>query len=249
MTSKFSIPDSVTEFYETHGAEFSATRRNVWSIMKYIAKAVHPGETLIDVGAGNSRLAMFLSPDVRYVGVEPSSTLRAEAGRMCAGRSFVDIRSGGFPELPVKDGEADVVACIAVLHHIAGRDAQRRAIKELARIAKPGALLILTVWNLRSKKFFRLRTWLAAWLRLPLANGGCAGDVMIPWRAGQVSADRYVHAFTRSELRSLVDGTGWHILREEMWDGHGPVRSVLDAGNLVLIATKTAPAQQSDAGA
>lgn len=206
---------AVGEFYETHGHSFSRTRQMGWDVMRRIHDAVRAGMTLIDVGAGNARLSDSLPDAIRYVAIEPSMTLRREAEQRLARRKSSEIRSGGFPHLPAADGEADVAACIAVLHHIPTHKARRAAMHELMRIVKPGGTVFVTVWNLRSRRMFRSATWLAAWLRLPMVWGGECGDVWVPWNADGVQVRRYVHAFTRSELASLFNLTEWASVRVE----------------------------------
>ncbi len=236
MKENARLAASVADFYEIFGPSFAATRKNYWGVMKLVADRLRSGQVLLDVGAGNARLAQFLPKDVRYVAIEPSASLCAQAQAAVAERGSGEVRHGGFPRLNAADGEADVVACLAVLHHIPGHAARLAAVHELHRILKPGGSLILTVWNLRSRRFFSLKTWLASWLRLPLVRGGGLGDVWMPWRAEGHPAPRYVHAFTLSELRGLF-GPDWQIDLCTPWALTTPA-SVLEAVNLVIIATK-----------
>jgi len=231
-----SIKRSVREFYEAHGAEFSATRRGAWDVMRLIQEVVQPGMTLVDVGAGNARLAREIPDDVRYIAIEPSSSMRQEAERFLVSRSVSNVRMGGFPRLPAEEGEADVVACLAVLHHLT-LDARKAAVDELHRILKPGGTLVLTVWNLRSRRFFKPRVWLASWLRIGTVKEGGSGDVWISWQADDASVLRYVHCFTLKELRALFDETRWSIERCEPWGG-GDRASILEGRNLVVVARK-----------
>jgi tRNA (uracil-5-)-methyltransferase TRM9 len=242
---------SVAEFYELHGAAFSATRHAPWGVMKLVKDAAKPGDVLVDFGAGNGRLGLEIPDNVRYVAVEPSSALRQAAEKILAHRKNMEIVEGGFgvgaygrtPEaydyapVPVADSFADVVACLAVLHHIPTREARQTAVQELARILKPGGMLVLTVWNLRSLKSFSFKNWLAAWLRLPLVQGGGAGDVWVPWKAEGVDARRYIHAFTLNELKTLFNPKVWYVDRREAWGNNGPT-GILDARNLVVVAKK-----------
>lgn len=229
------IKRSVREFYEAHGAEFSATRRGAWDVMRLIQEAVSPGQTLIDVGAGNARLAREIPEGVRYIAIEPSSSMRVDAERFLATRKDSEVRMGAFPRLPAREESADVIACLAVLHHLAP-DERRSAIDELWRILKPGGVLVLSVWNLRSRRFVTLQTWLASWFRFTLVENGSPGDVWISWNAGGKSVKRYVHCFTQHELRQLFDLKKWRLERCEPWSGG--TASVLEGRNLVIVAHK-----------
>lgn len=227
--------EAVAAFYEEHGASFASTRHAAWDVLRRVQQAVMPGDTVIDVGAGNARLATLLPEDVRYVAIEPSASLR-EASKKNIDRNGAEVRAGGFPTLPARDGEADVTACIAVLHHLSP-DERVPAFRELARITKPGGTLILTAWNLRGLRMFGLRTWLAAWLRLPLVRGGGFGDVWVPWKADGVPVQRYVHAWTLRELEHMCDPDLWEVRECVPWGSDGP-SSLLSGRNLLLVAKR-----------
>ncbi len=240
---------SVAEFYEAQGAAFSATRHAPWGVMRLVKDAAKPGDVLVDFGAGNGRLGLEIPDSVRYVAVEPSAALREAAAKILADRKNTEITEGGFSvgaihESPLPSRSADVVACLAVLHHIPTREAQESAVGELARILKPGGALVLTVWNPRSPRFFRNKPWAerlkilaAAWLRLPLVKGGAGGDVWVSWKAEGADARRYVHAFTLGELGSLFDRRIWEVGLCEAWGDEGK-SDIVRAKNLVLKAKK-----------
>lgn len=232
------IAQSVADFYETYGTAFSRSRKAAWGVMNLVRDAVRPGMTVIDVGAGNARLADALPLDVRYVAIEPSSTLRAEAVKRLSLRDGAEVREGSFSSVPAQEGEGDVVASIAVLHHLASAGERRRAVKELARVTKRGGTAIVTVWNLRSRRMFSWKAWAAAWLRLSFVAGGESGDVWVPWNEKGKIVQRFVHAFTLNELRALFDERDWHIQTANAWQDDAP-SSILDARNLVVVAKRT----------
>lgn len=231
------LSKSIADFYETHGTSFSRTRLRSWGVMRLVKEMVLVGDVVVDVGAGNGRLSEVLPLNVQYVAMEPSSSLRHEAEKILANRKGVRVLPGEFPELSVKDGEANVAACLAVIHHLPTADLRRRSIHELARILKPGGRCVVTVWNLRGFRWMNLRVWLASWLRLPMVWGGGSGDVWMPWRADGVRTRRYVHAFTLREFRRLFDQREWEIERCEAWGEEGP-RTIFEARNLVVVAKR-----------
>lgn len=227
--------EAVASFYEDHGASFASTRHAAWDVLRRVQQAVVPGDVVVDIGAGNARLATILPEDVRYVAIEPSSALRV-ASKKNISRRGTEIRAGGFPSLPARDGESAVTACIAVLHHLAP-DERAPAFRELARITKPGGTLILTVWNLRGLRMFGLQTWLAAWFRLPLVRGGGFGDVWVPWKAEGASAKRYVHAWTLHGLKKMCDSDLWDVRECVPWGSNGP-SSIFAGRNLLIVAKR-----------
>ncbi len=238
------LSQSVADFYEEFGAAFSSTRHAPWGVMRLVMDSVKPGDILVDVGAGNGRLGLELDPSVRYIAVEPSSKLREAAQTLLAQRLNKEILAGGFPDTFLGDTVADSAACLAVLHHLPTPENRQDAVNELARILKSGGMLVLSVWNPRSPRFFknkplleRLKILTAAWLRIPMVRGGGWGDVWVSWKAEGADAHRYVHAFTLKELKSLFDEKAWEVQRCEAWDNQGVVK-ILEGKNLVIVAKK-----------
>lgn len=170
---------SVAQFYEKNGAAFSRTRHQHWDVFEVIKEYVKTGDTLVDVGAGNGRLADFLPKDISYIGIEPSSSLRADNP---------SIQSGSLPLLPVKDGTADLTTCLAVFHHIPGD--RKSSVDELARITKSGGIIIATAWMLDPAKHETVKD-------------GEQGDIWVNWSAEGVEDKRYVHIFGEDEWKNL----------------------------------------------
>lgn len=183
------IQQSVTDFYEQHGPAFARTRGFVWDEEKLIAEHVKPGMTVVDVGAGNGRFARLILPfsegelervgAIKYIGFEPSSTLRASAD------PTLDLHAGGFPHLELANEIADVTVCLAVLHHLPTVDDRTSAIHELMRITKNGGLIAASAWHLDAP-----------------------GDQWVPWKAEGADAKRYVHGFSMDEWKQLWNQPG-----------------------------------------
>jgi len=169
------IRQSVADFYEMHGPAFARTRGFVWEEEKEIVKNIQSGMTIVDIGAGNGRFANRLPANVRYIGLEPSSTLRASA------TPSLNIRPGGFPQLDLEDAIADVTVCLAVLHHLPTASDREQATEELIRVTKSGGIIAATAWNTREP----------------------SGDTWVPWKAEGANAQRFVHLFSESEWRAL----------------------------------------------
>ncbi len=188
MNAEFAknLADQVARFYETYGNSFSATRHAVWAEQKLIAGLVRSGMTVVDVGAGNGRLATQLPSGVSYVGFEPSAALRAFV------MSDTDLRPGALPNLPLKEQSADLVACIAVFHHLPSTELRSKCVDELVRITKPGGLIVASSWFLQEDN-----------PRLTHVLGGDAGDFFMSWNAEVKTGQRYVHLFDETEWMNL----------------------------------------------
>ena len=203
----------IADFYEIQGASFSSMRGRPWDLSNLVEDRIKSGDFLVDVGAGNARLLQVLPQGVRYLGVEPSSTLRAEAAKSLANRTGAEVIPGSLPKLDLADGTADVAACLAVLQHVPSREGRTESVRELHRILKPGGVLVCTVWNLRARRFWSWLTFRSAWLRLTDIEGGEPGDLNYTWKATGQTEYRYVHAFTLREFKDLFDPNLWTIER------------------------------------
>jgi len=94
--------------------------------------------TLVDVGCGTGQFfPMVRSMCTRYIGID---AVRYDA--FPADAEFVTGNLEGPVDLP--DGSADVVVCIETIEHL---ENPRALMRELKRLAKPGALLLLTTPN------------------------------------------------------------------------------------------------------
>jgi len=101
--------------------------------------------TIADIGSGYGAYLEALPPDWdHYVGIEPNRFLREEArnrarrlGLRC---SFVDAVA---EDVPLKANSADTVLSTYVLGELDTVHRIRRALEEMARIAKPGGVLVI----------------------------------------------------------------------------------------------------------
>jgi SAM-dependent methyltransferase len=107
---------------------------------------VPPGARWLDVGSGTGALTEavlgFSAPEL-VVGVEPSAAFReyAEARVPDPRASF---RPGDAENLPVGDGDLDVVVSGLVLNFVPDRAA---ALAEMRRAARPGGTVAAYVWD------------------------------------------------------------------------------------------------------
>ena len=124
-----SLPPHVVEHYLRKRAAF-------------VSRHVPRGRAL-DVGCGTGALAQRLAGQgYEVTGVDPSEgmldVLRERAPAITA------IGASGT-DLPFEDGSFDLVYCVAVMHHVAEPEAVRRTLAEMARVTRPGGLVL--VWD------------------------------------------------------------------------------------------------------
>jgi SAM-dependent methyltransferase len=131
-----------------------------------------------------------------------------------AKRSYpeADIRVGDATALPYGDRTFDIAFSFAVVHHIPSDALRRRFIAEASRVLAPGATFVLTAWDLWRPKYLLslLRTAIASTLFLSPLD---CGDMMHVF--GTERTPRYLHAFTKRELRRLLSRNGFEVIGEE----------------------------------
>jgi len=100
------------------------------------------GATVVELGCGDGLNTVILaSLGASVIGVdvsEESLALTAARARANAVARQVRVVHAGAPQLPLKDGTADKVLCVAILHHV---DIQATAL-EIHRILKPSGVAV-----------------------------------------------------------------------------------------------------------
>jgi arsenite methyltransferase len=102
---------------------------------------IHPGDTVVDLGSGGG-LDCFLSaqkvgPGGRVIGVDmtPEMIEKARANAARIGAANVEFRPGQIENIPLADGEADVVISNCVINLSPDKPA---VFREMFRVLRPG---------------------------------------------------------------------------------------------------------------
>ncbi len=199
--------------YNTIADHFSETRKSVWPDVKPYLRLVKNGYRVLDLGCGNGRHYKALKrKKIGYLGIDFSEKLLEIARKKYPQAKFKlgDITK---PETFENTGKFDICFCIAVLHHIPGKELQKKVIKNIKKILKSEGILVLAVWNLWQEEYLKYHKKGKKWIYVPFETKG-------------VKVDRFCWVFTEKSLRKLFEGTKLKI--QEFKEGK----------NLCLVAKK-----------
>jgi len=140
------------------------------------ALAEKPFRSLLDLGTGTGRMLELFAPEIeRGLGLDLSldMLLLARDRLERAGLKHCSVRQGDIYDLPIADDSFDVVILHQVLHFL---DDGARAIKEAARVLRPGGRLLVVDFAPHEQEFLREQF---AHRRL-----GFSPDTVTQWIAG-----------------------------------------------------------------
>jgi arsenite methyltransferase len=125
------LPEPVVESFSGVGNPFS------WGDLQ-------PGETVVDLGSGAGfdalLAASMVGPEGRVIGVDMTAAMIAKARRNAdlLGLGNIEFREGFLEELPLPDGQADVVISNGVINLCPDKTT---VLAEAFRVLKPGGRL------------------------------------------------------------------------------------------------------------
>jgi SAM-dependent methyltransferase len=104
---------------------------------------------LLDAPCGTGRLRTALERHGRYVGLDASPAMLAQAREPRGAELFL----GDVERLPFRDDAFDVVVCCRLLHHLRDDALLRRALAELLRVSRD--LVVASFWDSTSLPVWR----------------------------------------------------------------------------------------------
>lgn len=117
-------------------------RRNVRraTISQYLTQHAPPGASLLDVGCGFGEVLSGIPDTYRLHGFDYSEANLRVARKILKDRA--ELKQGSLYEIPYETASQDVCLCLEVIEHI---EDDARAVREIVRVLKPGAILITAV--------------------------------------------------------------------------------------------------------
>jgi len=127
------------------GAADVMRRRALKPIAEWMAGKNQRSLRGLDVGCGTGRLLAFLHdawPGVRWTGTDLSPPYLAEARRLIGRTARVKLIEGAAETLPFESASLDLVVSSFLMHELPP-DVRLAALKEMARVLKPGGLVVI----------------------------------------------------------------------------------------------------------
>jgi SAM-dependent methyltransferase len=126
------------------------------------------GGAILDIGCGPGVFAnLCVERGFRYHGFDISERMIGEARRRFGNREGIEFTVGDARRLPLPSNSVDGVLCLGMLEYVSRED-EAIYLQEMARVVKPGGVLIFSFLNARSPHWlvgdyvfpaFRLCLW------------------------------------------------------------------------------------------
>ncbi|MBI2263555.1 MAG: methyltransferase domain-containing protein [Armatimonadetes bacterium] len=145
------------DYFDQVASQWDAMRETFFSDRvrdKAIAAAgVRKGEVAADIGAGSGFVTEgLLREGLKVIAVDQSQAMLGEMRKKFSLADGVDYCCAGVEDLPISDESVDHVFGNMILHHV---DSPPGALREWARILKPGGKLVITDMYEHSHEFLR----------------------------------------------------------------------------------------------
>jgi len=211
------------QFYQTFGAEFSATRLRLQPGVRRLVEQIPSEGDVLDLGCGNGELARQLARrghSGQYSGLDFSPALLQAAQATSLPDNFrffqADLAATGWDAcLPL--AVYPLGLAFALFHHLPSHALRLRVLHNIRQRLTSSGRLMLSVWQFLDSP--RLRARLQPWESVGLCAGDVEpGDYLLDWRRGGVGL-RYVHAFDEASLAALAEASGFSVVESFRSDG------------------------------
>ncbi|XP_029417751.1 alkylated DNA repair protein alkB homolog 8 isoform X2 [Nannospalax galili] len=137
--------EHVHQVYEEIAGHFSSTRHSPWPHIVDFLKALPSGSIVADVGCGNGKY-LGINKELYMIGCDRSRNLVD----ICRERQFQAFVCDALA-VPVRSESCDACISIAVIHHFATAERRVAALRELARLLRPGGKALIYVWAMEQE--------------------------------------------------------------------------------------------------
>ncbi|MEC3974400.1 class I SAM-dependent methyltransferase [Amycolatopsis sp. H20-H5] len=209
VQAQFGDPITVTGYaasYQDHGPAARYFHSRLHAVTDALQHCT--GGELIDVGCGPGMFARALSESrphhFRITALDQSAAMIEEAASRLSKIPDIRLSVGQAETIPFGEASFDVVVAMGVLEYC---DAEL-ALREFARVARPGGLILVTMLNPLSP--YRIFEWVLYWPflrllgRIERALGRTSGMSHGAPKSG-------IRAIPARTLRRLMNKTGLHV--------------------------------------
>ena len=232
----------VKNVYNHIASDFSKSRYKMWPMVADFVEKIPRDAFMIDLGCGNGKNLIPVTD--HSLGLEISIGL----AEICRERNL-EVTLGDCTYTQIRDGVADYVISIAVLHHMATEKRRLQALIEVGRILKAGGKAMVTSWAAKQNYECGKKSNYASKedskedngpvnTQLPIHKARTefkTKDLLVPFKGttngtsdDSEACHRYYHVFEESEMKELALKTNMFSQIEEVYDD----------GNYVLFLTR-----------
>jgi ubiquinone/menaquinone biosynthesis C-methylase UbiE len=140
---------------------FTYSRRKLVQVLQQYLDPLPDGAKLLDVGCGTGDLLRRLGGRFECAGCDPAEEMLQHAR---AANPAAELAAAPAEALPFEDARFDVALCIEVVRYL---DDPRPALRELARVVRPGGLALVTFAPLATTSLYPLVNAVTARVRVP----------------------------------------------------------------------------------
>jgi SAM-dependent methyltransferase len=232
------------QFYQTFGADFSATRGRIQPGVRRILDSLTGDESILDLGCGNGNFerelarrghrAPVLGLDFSLPLLEAADFVPLEFPLVFAQADLTGtwgavirekmMSEKGFSHLITHHSSLvstrfSLITSFATLHHIPNADLRLNFCCQAAEWLQPGGRFVLSNWQFLNSE--RLCARIQPWSLLGFSDVDVEpGDYLLDWRSGGQGL-RYVHHFNEAELSALAEASGFRVAETFYSDGQG----------------------------
>jgi ubiquinone/menaquinone biosynthesis C-methylase UbiE len=146
------------QYFDTIGAGWDEMQERFFSDRvrdrAFEVAKIEAGRTAVDVGAGTGFLSgALLGHGMRVISVDQSKPMLDGLRAKYPDDGGLECRVGEAERIPVDDGTADFCFANMCLHHV---ERPAAAIREMARVLKPGGKLVITDLDSHEQEFLRV---------------------------------------------------------------------------------------------
>ncbi len=187
--------DRVAPLYDAF--ENTVNRASYEGTALAVAQMIGPGDEVLECACGTGAISAAIAPAcARLVATDYSDGMLAQARKKLAKRSNVTVEQADITALPYADDSFDVAVAGNVIHLLPDPE---QALRELARVVRPGGTIILPTYIEPLKR----------------------KQGMIPALLARFGVG-FVRRFTQASYRAFVEGMGYAEARYRLVRGRIP---------------------------